>query len=166
MNTQPFIGHPACLLTQLDVHVQHQVTALLAPLGINPRQFGMLSLLSERDGLTQHQLCRSLNIHRNVMVDLVDELEERGLVERRRHPADRRAHALHLPPAGRQLHAEADVQLDRFEAKLLGGLDVDEAAAFVSLLRRVCADAGLSDTVQPGETRDGAAPGGPGAARA
>ncbi|MFG1805071.1 MarR family winged helix-turn-helix transcriptional regulator [Streptomyces sp. NPDC049040] len=143
MKTQPLLGHPACLLTRLDVHVQGQVTALLAPLGINPRQYGLLSLLGERDGLSQHQLCGPLNIHRNVMVDLVDELEQRGLVERRRHPADRRAHALHLLPAGRQLHAEAEVLVDRFEAKLLGGLDVDEAATFVALLQRVYADAGL-----------------------
>lgn len=152
VKTQPLLGHPACLLTQLDVHVQEQVTALLAPLGIHPRHFGMLSLLSEQDGLSQHQLCGPLNVHRNVMVDLVDDLESRGLVERRRHPADRRAHALHLLPAGRQLHAEGEVLLDRFEAKLLGGLDVDEAATFVALLQRVCADAGLGETVHPGVT--------------
>lgn len=151
MTSQPLLGHPASLLAQLDVHVQQQVAALLAPLGIHSRQFGVLSLLSERDGLSQHQLCAVLNIHRNVMVDLVDELEQRGLVERRRHPADRRAHALHLLPAGRQLHAEADALVDRFEAKLLGGLDVDEATAFVTLMRRVSADAGLPDPFRPGD---------------
>lgn len=153
MKTQPLLGHPACLLTQLDVHVQEQITALLAPLGIHPRQFGVLSLLSEQDGLSQHQLCGPLNIHRNVMVDLVDGLEGRGLLERRRHPADRRAHALHLLPAGRQLHAEADVLMDRFEARLLGGLGVEEASTFVALLQRVCADAGLGDALHPGLTR-------------
>jgi DNA-binding MarR family transcriptional regulator len=156
VKSQPHLGHPACLLTQLDVHVQEQVTALLTPLGINPRQFGVLGLLSEQDGLSQHELCRALNIHRNVMVDLVDELEARGLAERRRHPADRRAHALHLLPAGRQLHAEAEALLDRFEAKLLGGLDVDEATAFVTLLQRVCADAGLGGAGLP----DGSGPAG------
>ena len=150
VNSQPFLGHPACLLTQLDGHVRQQVAALLAPLGIHSRQFGVLGLLGERDGLSQHELCAALNIHRNVMVDLVDELEERGLVERRRHPADRRAHALHLLPAGRRLHAEAEALLDRFEAKLLGGLDVDEATTFVTLMRRVCADAGLGDAFDPG----------------
>ncbi|WP_327290272.1 MarR family winged helix-turn-helix transcriptional regulator [Streptomyces sp. NBC_01198] len=152
MKSQPLLGHPACLLTQLDVHVQEQVTALLTPLGISPRQYGVLSLLSEQDGLSQHELCRALNIHRNVMVDLVDELEARGLAQRRRHPADRRAHALHLLPAGRQLHAEAEALLDRFEAKLLGGLDVDEATAFVALLQRVSVDAGLITLTRPGIT--------------
>lgn len=152
VKSQPLLGHPACLLTQLDVHVQEQVTALLTPLGISPRQYGVLSLLSEQDGLSQHELCRALNIHRNVMVDLVDELEARGLAQRRRHPADRRAHALHLLPAGRQLHAEAEALLDRFEAKLLGGLDVDEATAFVALLQRVSVDAGLITLTRPGIT--------------
>lgn len=147
VNPHPLLGHPACLLTQLDTHVQGQVAALLTPLGINARQFGVLSLLGAQDGLSQHLLCGALGIHRNVMVDLVDELEDRGLVERRRHPADRRAHALHLLPAGRRLHAEAEALLDRFEAKLLGGLAVDEATTFVSLMQRVCADAGLRPAI-------------------
>ena len=50
------------LTTQLGVHVQEQLIELLAPLGIHPRHFGMLSLLLEQDGLSQHQLCEPLDI--------------------------------------------------------------------------------------------------------
>jgi DNA-binding MarR family transcriptional regulator len=147
---QPLFGHPACLVTQLGAHVQDQVIDVLAPLGIHPRHFGMLSLLIEQDGLTQHQLCESLDIHRNVMVGLVDEMEERGLVERRRHPVDRRAHAVHVLPDGHRIFAEAEVMLTGFEAKLLGGLDDVEAAMFTSLLQRVSEHAGLQNGVHPG----------------
>lgn len=150
MGSQPLSKHPACLSTQLGVYVQEQLIGLLAPLGIHPRHFGMLSLLIEQDGLSQHQLCEPLDVHRNVMVGLVDEMEQRGLVERRRHPADRRAHAVHLLPAGRQLQAEAEALVSEFEAKLLGGLDTAEAMTFISLLKRVSEYAGLHHDVHPG----------------
>jgi DNA-binding MarR family transcriptional regulator len=150
VGSQPLSKHPACLTTQLGVHVQEQLIELLAPLGIHPRHFGMLSLLLEQDGLSQHQLCEPLDVHRNVMVGMVDEMEQRGLVERRRHPADRRAHAVHLLPAGRQLQAEAEALVSDFEAKLLGGLDTAEARTFISLLKRVSEHAGLHHDVHPG----------------
>lgn len=150
MRLQPLFGHPACLVTQLGVHVQEQVVDLLAPLNIHPRHFGMLSLLAEQDGQTQHELCEALSIHRNVMVGLVDELEQRGLVERARHPADRRAYAVRLLPAGRQLREEAEALLNDFEGKLLGALGDEEAAVFTELLQRVSALAGLDLEVHPG----------------
>ncbi|WP_035922965.1 MarR family winged helix-turn-helix transcriptional regulator [Frankia sp. QA3] len=150
MGSQPLFEHPACLITQLDVHVQEQLIAQLAPLGIHPRHFGVLSLLIEQDGLSQHQLSAPLSVHRNVMVGLVDDMERRGLVDRQPHPTDRRAHAVRLLPAGRQLHAEAEALVSEFEAKLLGGLDAAEARAFTSLLMRVCENAGLYHDIHPG----------------
>ncbi len=71
-------------------------------------------------------------------------------MERRRHPTDRRAHAVHLLPAGRRLHAEADAVVSGFESGLLGGLDPAEAATFVALMKRVSEHAGLDQDVHPG----------------
>ena len=150
MRVPLLFDHPACVVTHLSAHVQDQLIDVLAPLGIHPRHFGMLSLLIEEDGRSQHQLAEPLNVHRNVMVGLVDEMEDRGLIERRRHPADRRAHAVHLLPAGRKLHAEAEALVNEFEAKLLGGLDPAEATTFVTLLKRVFEHAGLDRVVHPG----------------
>lgn len=158
VTSQPLSEHPACLVTHLSAHIQDQLVEALAPLGLHPRHFGMLSLLMEQDSLSQNQLAEPLNVHRNVMVGLVDDLEERGLVERRRHPGDRRAHAVHLLPAGRRLHAETETRVADFEAKLLGGLDPDEAAVFVSLLKRVFAHAGLSLEPHPGLRATGERP--------
>ena len=152
MEAQPLFEHPACLITQLSAHVQEELAEQLAPLGIQPRHFGMLSLLVEQDGLSQLQLSKPLSVHRNVMVGLVDELEERGLVERRRHPVDRRAHAVHLLPAGRELHAKAEALVSEFESRLLGGLDAAEAQVFTSLFKRVCEHADLHQGAHPGLT--------------
>ncbi|MEV8430953.1 MarR family winged helix-turn-helix transcriptional regulator [Streptomyces chartreusis] len=158
MSTQSLFDHPACVMTHLSAHVQEQLVDVLAPLGIHPRQFGLLNLLLEEDGLSQHQLAGPLNVHRNVMVGLVDELERRGLVERRRHPTDRRAHAVHVLPAGRDLHSEAQSLVNGFETRLLGGLEPDEAQTFVTLLKRVFVHAGLDHDQHPGLVSTGAAP--------
>ncbi|MET8876112.1 MarR family transcriptional regulator [Nocardia sp. NPDC004604] len=147
--TLPLFDHVVCLIGKLDFHLQDRFTELLAPLGLHPRQFGMLSLLIDRDGLAQHQLAEPLDVHRTVMVGLVDDLEQRGLVERRRHPVDRRAHAVHLLPAGRELYAQAEAVLNKFEAELLGGLAPDEAKVFGELLQRVSTAAGLRDITHP-----------------
>ncbi|WP_319942864.1 MarR family winged helix-turn-helix transcriptional regulator [Nocardia aurantia] len=152
MTSQPLFHHPVCLLGRLDFHAQERFTKALAPLGLLPRQFGMLSLLAENDGQSQQQLCESLDVHRNVMVGLVDELEKRDLVERRRHPGDRRAHAVHLLPTGRALQAEAERLLDEFETELLGGLSREEARTLVALLQKVGRHAGLDFVAHPGLT--------------
>src|SRR6478609_1754772 len=112
-------GHPLAdrasfLLSQLGAHSAHGFAKRLAPLGMRPSHFGLLMHLSRGEGQSQQRLADAMGIHRNVMVGLVDELEDRGLIERRRHPADRRAHAVHLLPAGRELHAEAEALVTEF----------------------------------------------------
>jgi DNA-binding MarR family transcriptional regulator len=55
------------------------------------------------EGLTQQACGVALQVPASRMVALVDDLEERGLIERRTNPSDRRARALHVTPAGRRL---------------------------------------------------------------
>nr|WP_246461414.1 MarR family transcriptional regulator [Nocardia transvalensis] len=129
-------------------------TDALAPLGIGPRHFGTLRLLHAHDGQTQQQLCDTLRIHRNVMVGLVDDLEKRDLVERRRHPADRRAYAVHLLPAAYDLLARAEPIVREMEAVLLAPLDDDERAVLRRLLKKVADGAGLTPGIHPGLRRE------------
>ena len=62
--------------------------------------WGVLNVLDVEGAITQQSLGRSVGIDPSSMVATIDELESRGLVERRRHPSDRRAHALYLTEAG------------------------------------------------------------------
>jgi DNA-binding MarR family transcriptional regulator len=71
---------------------------------LSPSQFNVLNLLHESpDGVSQTDLSRALIMHRSNVTGLVDRLEKRGLVRRRRHPRDRRAHCVTLTPAGGRL---------------------------------------------------------------
>src|SRR4051794_21274143 len=91
------------LLVQLGTHAHRRFAERLAELGLHPRHFGMLSHIAAAEGQSQQTLSDALGIHRSAMVALVDDLERRGLAERRRNPADRRAYTLHLTPPGREL---------------------------------------------------------------
>lgn len=149
----PLSERTAFLVAQLGFHVGFQFADALAPLGIGPRHHGMLRLLHARDGQTQQQLAETLRIHRNVMVGLVDDLEKRGLVERRRHPSDRRAHAVHLLPAANELLAKIEPLIQELDESLLEPLDSDEQAALRALLDKVAVGAGLAPGVHPGLAR-------------
>jgi hypothetical protein len=78
------------------------------------------------------------------VVALVDDLERRGLAERRRDPVDRRAYALYLTPPGRELLAELERAADEDEAELLTALDGSERSQLISLLQRVAESQGLT----------------------
>jgi DNA-binding MarR family transcriptional regulator len=146
----PLYEHPAFLLGQLGFHVTNRFTELLAPLGISPRHFGMLRMLGANDGQSQQQLCEVLRIHRNVMVGLVDELERRGLVERRKHPTDRRAHAVYLQPAGHKVIAQAEGIVAGLDAEILRSLDQTQRATLTELLQQASVANGLQPGIHPG----------------
>jgi DNA-binding MarR family transcriptional regulator len=137
------------LLVQLGTHRHRRFAERLAPLDLHPRHFGMLNQLAVNEGQSQQALSRALGIHRSAVVALVDDLEHRGLAERRRDPTDRRAYTLYLTPAGRELLTELDHAADEDEAELLTALDVSERSTLISLLQRVAESQGLTAGVHP-----------------
>src|SRR5215471_7047741 len=93
-------GGVAFLLVQLGFHLARVFGERLEPLGLEQRHAGMLVRLAENDGKSQQAIAELLGVNPTRMVFLTDELEELGLVERRRNLADRRSHALYLTEAG------------------------------------------------------------------
>jgi DNA-binding MarR family transcriptional regulator len=138
------------LLSQLGFHVAQTFAERLAPLGIAPNHFGLLMHLDRSEGSTQQQLADLLGIHRKVMVGLLDDLEKRDLVERRRHPADRRAHALHLTTAARELLPRAREIADRHEDEILAPLSTAERARLLATLQRIAEASGHPPGAHPG----------------
>lgn len=138
------------LVSQLGLQSAQRFTAALAPLGITPNRFGVLVHLARQEGRTQQELATALGLHRNSMVGMIDDLEERGLVERRRHPDDRRAYAIHLTPAAHAVLEVGDRLADEQEEAMLAPLDAGERAALVATLTRLVAAAGYRAGVHPG----------------
>jgi DNA-binding MarR family transcriptional regulator len=137
------------LLVQLGTHAHRRFAERLARLDLHPRHFGMLSHLAASEGQSQQALSIALGIHRSAVVALVDDLEQRGLAERRRDPFDRRAYTLYLTPPGRAVLADLQRIAEQHEAELLTALDASERSQLISLLQRVAESQGLAAGVHP-----------------
>ena len=94
-------------------------------------------IVGRNPGLRQSAVASALGIQRTNFVPLVDELERRGLVERRASPVDRRSHALHLTEAGEKLLAAALERQERHEDEWAARAGVPDRAAFVAILQRL-----------------------------
>lgn len=137
------------LLAQLGTHAHRRLAERLDPVGLHPRHFGMLNHLAAAEGQSQQALSVALGMHRSAVVALVDDLEGRGLAERRRDPEDRRAYRLYLTPRGRRLLRDLRRIAEEHEADLLAGLEPAERAHLIALLQRVAASQGLTAGVHP-----------------
>lgn len=140
----------ALLLVQLGFHVARRFGERLAPLGIENRQAGMLSRLAANQGRSQQAVAELIGVNATRMVFLVDELEELGLVERRRNPADRRSHALYLTNAGTAMLDRVRAVTAEHEAWIGAGLSDAERTQLLGLLRRMAQEQGLSAHGLPG----------------
>src|SRR3954462_8116938 len=104
------------------------------PPGEHPRDAGVLATLEAVGPGSQQQLVDALHVNRSVMVKLIDGLEARGLVERRRNPADRRSYALYPTAAGRHMLANMAPLMDRGEAVFAEALTDAERERLIELL--------------------------------
>jgi DNA-binding MarR family transcriptional regulator len=146
----PERGGFAFLLVQLGMEAARQFAEQLAPLGVEPRHVGMLSRLAANEGKAQQVIGELIGLNPTQMVFLVDELEGRGFVERRRNPADRRSYALHLTPAGREMLSKLQESGRVHQAKFGASLSESEQEQLTELLRRIADDQGITAQSLPG----------------
>src|SRR5262249_29377938 len=95
-------GGLAFLLSPVGGHAPGQFGGRPEAVGLKPGHAGILRVIRQADGLSQQALGEKLGVFPSRLVALLDELEERGLVERRDRPTDRRSYALYLTGAGRE----------------------------------------------------------------
>ena len=140
----------AYLLVQLGFHLAGKFAERLAPLGLEPRHFGMLTRLAANEGRSQQAIGELMGLNPTRMVFLVDELEQRGLVERRRNPADRRSYALHLTDQGRAKLREAQQASARHAEEVGASLTATQRGQLTDLLRRLADEQGITGASLPG----------------
>jgi DNA-binding MarR family transcriptional regulator len=143
-------GDFAYLLVQLGSHLARQFSERLAPLGLEPRHAGMLIRLAANEGLSQQAIGELIGLNPTRMVFLVDELEQRGLVERRRNAADRRSYALYLTANGRDTLREVRAAGSKHQDEIGAALTAAERVQLTGLLRRLAAEQGITEHHLPG----------------
>lgn len=109
----------------------------MAPYGLRPVDFSVLTLIAHNPGITSRQICAALDILPPNLVGMIKSLDKRGLIERRPHPTDRRAQGLHLSPTGRKLQKDAQATATKLERDVASRLSEQELDLLKELLQRV-----------------------------
>jgi DNA-binding MarR family transcriptional regulator len=122
------------LLTRLAKQVYRRSTDEL--LGMHLRHLMTLSYLRDHGDAPQQELAEAFCMDANNVVLLLNELEDRGHIARRRDPADRRRHRVELTRAGRRALVGAERAQESIEDEVLGALDPEERATLWRLLTR------------------------------
>jgi DNA-binding MarR family transcriptional regulator len=104
--------------------------------GLSPGRVGLLIYIDANPGVTQSRLAEAAQRDRSTMVGVLDHLEARGLLERRRG-ADRRTNGLWLTRAGRSLLARALRGIARHERRIASRLSTAERRQLLALLGKI-----------------------------
>jgi DNA-binding MarR family transcriptional regulator len=109
-------------------------------IGITRPQWRALAALTRQEGVQQGALAELLEVEPITLCRMIDRLEEAGLVERRRDPADRRAWNLYLTPKARPLVEQLRAIGEEVHAAALADLAPAAVADFTAGLERVRAN--------------------------
>ena len=140
----------AFLLAQLGHHAATRFAEKMAAVELTPPHAGILRAIASHPGGSQQALSEQLGLLPSRVVAYVDELEDRGYVERRRNPADRRLHALHLTRSGKKLMTKISELARQHESGITAGLDAEQRATLRELLSALAQERGLTPHIHPG----------------
>jgi MarR family transcriptional regulator, lower aerobic nicotinate degradation pathway regulator len=125
------------LLKRLGMTAKEQSMEAYAETGLHPYHHAILAVLSEGSRETQGSIADALGYDKGQFVGLLDELEEKGLVERQRDPNDRRRHTVKMTPAGRKALEKFRRLSSRLEDEFLASLSESEREELHRLLLRL-----------------------------
>ncbi|WP_353358078.1 MarR family winged helix-turn-helix transcriptional regulator [Mycobacterium sp.] len=140
----------AFLLSQLGHRSASVFTDLIASIDLTPPHAGILRAIAAEPGRSQQALSGELGLLPSRVVAYVDELEDRGYVERRRNPDDRRLHALHLTASGKKVIGKIGELGRQHDRLLTAGLDAQQRDTMRQLLATMAEHQGLRPHVHPG----------------
>src|SRR2546421_1688396 len=134
---EELVASPAFLLKRLGFAAKDKALGAYERTGLNPYHHAVLAVLDEGSRETQGAIADALGYDRGQLVGLLDELEERQLVQRRRDPADRRRHIVRLTPDGKRALAKLRALARQLEDDFFAPLDEGERAKLHALLVRL-----------------------------
>lgn len=145
----------AFLLAQVGAHAATKFAGRLAKLNLVPAHAGIFRILSATPAISQQALAAAVGTVPSRLVALIDELESKGLVERRPHETDRRSYALHLTEKGKSALESISRIAREHRQDLLAALSEEEQRELTALLQRVAEQQGLIQGVHPGFAKIG-----------
>jgi DNA-binding MarR family transcriptional regulator len=154
-NEERGAGSASFLLAQLGSHAAAKFAERIEPLGFAPHHAGILRILAQNPGVSQQDLAKTLNMHASRLVGILDELQQRGLLERRPSDRDRRLYALHLTANGDKALRQIGEAAREHHQAMMAGLSHEQQKQLADLLQIIFQNQGLTRGVHPGYRRLG-----------
>lgn len=105
--------------------------------GLTIPEWRLVAVIAETGGVTQAEIGQRTRMDKVTVSRAAIALVERGVLERRANPLDRRSHLLVLGDAGESLYAAIAPKARDLEARIFAQFDPAEVAAFTAMLRRI-----------------------------
>lgn len=137
-----FLESPGFLLNTAGKLLMQRVSESLKPSGLTIQEYGLLRIISIEGPVTQNAFAAKWAIDRTTVTEIVDALEERGVIVRLKSKTDRRYNELHLTPAGKKLLARVVKIVDKANEEFLHPLNEDQWRVFrESLVKLIVSNA-------------------------
>ncbi|WP_236796391.1 MarR family winged helix-turn-helix transcriptional regulator [Amycolatopsis sp. GM8] len=125
----------AAMIVPLGRALTRAEEPILREHGLTMWAYIVLLALREQETRTQAALAERIGADKTRLIPVLDELQDRGLIERHPDPADRRVRLLAITTEGRRLTAKTQAAIQRNEEKRLARLDPADREAFLRALR-------------------------------
>jgi DNA-binding MarR family transcriptional regulator len=125
-------------LRRAQLSVVQDFNESLVEFGLRPADFAVLILVTNNTGLKQSDVAEALGIQRANFVAIIDGLESKGLLQRRKSDTDRRVHYLDMTEQGTATVKTLSEVWRNHEGKLIDRLGGNDARdQLIDLLRRI-----------------------------
>jgi DNA-binding MarR family transcriptional regulator len=140
---------PARLVGLLAAHSRAAIDATLSTRGLRLLHVVVLEAVGADDGVTQRHIGAVTGLDCGNLVELLDDLEERGAISRRRDPNDRRRHIVELTARGARDLDWARARVDSATNDTLGGLSARERRELIDLTQKALRHLGVGPSTCP-----------------
>ena len=131
---EELLSSPLFLLKRLGMKAKEESYEAYTDAGVHPYHYAILETLAEGERETQGAIADALDYDRGQLVGLLDEMEEAGLVERRRDPDDRRRQVVVTTPAGKKMLVKMRAVARQLDDDFLAPLTAEQRKQLQKLL--------------------------------
>jgi len=136
----PLDDYVPYLLNRAGARIAASFSEAVRPMGVTLPMWRALAALTDRDGQTVGELSSRTSIEISTLSRVLDGLQRRKLVERKRAEDDARVVTLRLTPAGRTMVRRVMPIAERYERVAIAGLSSRDVATLKRLLRALYAN--------------------------